>query len=90
MVTAPDGTPLRFVTRIDSLESEREWLSRPDVYVICDREAGAEPVRVGDPEGRCDCGLFDRDDDGRLVWREEDRTPFPRVYLPVELPEAEL
>lgn len=87
-VTAQDGTELRFVTRIDSPESEREWLARPDAYIVCDRSYDEDPVRVGDPEARCVCGLFDRDDDGRLVWSAEERVEFPRVYLPVTSPEA--
>lgn len=89
-VTAEDGTQLRFVTRIDSPESEREWFARPDAYLVCDRVYGEDPVRVGDPEGECMCGAFSRDDDGRLVWSEADRIAFPRVYLPVTSPEATL
>jgi hypothetical protein len=87
-LTAPDGTQLRFVTRIDSPESEREWFARPDAYVMCDRAVGEDPVRVGDPEGECVCGAFSHDDHGHLVWSEKDRWEFPRVYLPITSPEA--
>lgn len=83
-VTAPDGTPLRFVTRIDSPQAASEWLSRPDAYVRCG-ECGWLPdtgmVWVGDPERECDCGEFARDEDGRLQWSEPHRFPFPAVYL---------
>ena len=85
-LTAQDGTQLRFVTRIDSPESEREWLARPDAYLVCDRACGEEPVQVGDPESACDCGALSRDDDGRLIWSEEERVEFPRVYLPAPSP----
>jgi hypothetical protein len=82
--TARDGTPLRFVTRIDSPQAANEWLSRPDPYVRCG-ECGWLPdtgvVRVGDPEQECGCGEFARDDDGRLRWGEPHRFPFPAVYL---------
>jgi hypothetical protein len=82
--TAPDGTKLKFVTRIDSPQAAGEWLSRPDAYVRCG-ECGWLPdtgvVWVGDPEQECDCGEFARDEDGRLQWSEPHRFPFPAVYL---------
>jgi hypothetical protein len=75
---APDGTELRFVTRIDSAQAASEWLSRPDAYVRCG-ECGWLPdtgvVRVGDQEQECDCGEFARGEDGRLEWSEPHRFP---------------
>lgn len=83
--TAQDGTPLRFVTRLDSPQAASEWLSRPDAYVRCGQCGSLPPdtgvVRVGDPEQECDCGEFARDEDGRLRWSEPHQFPFPAVYL---------
>ncbi|WP_159011791.1 hypothetical protein [Streptomyces sp. NRRL F-5123] len=83
VVEARDETPLRFVARIDSPQAARAWLSRPDAYVRCDecRSFPSIPVLVGDPEQECECGAFERDDDGRLTWEEKYAYTFPAVYL---------
>lgn len=81
-MTAQDGTTLRFVTRIDSTEAARTWLSRPEAYLRCDECAlNNETVLVGDPEQECDCGALARNEDGALEWGEPYRFTFPTVYL---------
>ena len=81
-ITAEDGTTLRFVTRIDSPEAARAWLSRPEAYLRCDECAfGNETVLVGDWEQECNCGALVRNGDGALEWDEQHRFTFPTVYL---------
>jgi hypothetical protein len=81
-ITAEDGTELRFAVRLDSPQSAREWLSRPDAYVRCDEcGSGDETVPAGDPERECDCGAFARNEEGELEWDESHQFTFPTVYL---------